>query len=87
MQGERRPVAGKWAGGIPPVVILLDLVGSLLLAAGLLLAFNGTSMLGLAPEQARALAAVCILVGGLLVLPLLWVVLRLAAARRAGRRP
>lgn len=85
MQGKRRVLIGKWTRGIPPAVIVLDLVGSLLLAAGLLLAFHGASSFGMAPGQARGLAAVCMLVGALLVLPLLWSALRLAAARRAGR--
>lgn len=63
--------------GILPVwAVLLDVVGTLLLAAGLFGRFAGADLLASLPVDLRSISIALIVVGALLMLPLIIVILQ-----------
>jgi len=75
MSDESRPKLPMWA-------LMLDIVGTLFLAAGLFLEFGGTDMLASAPDSLRAMAIVLIVLGIFLMVPLVVVLVKRATAAK-----
>lgn len=59
---------------LPAWVILLDVLGALLLAAGLIVLTGGAGLLDADPDSLKAPAIALIVIGALLMLPLIVVV-------------
>ena len=67
---------------LPVWAVILDVLGALMLAAGIILLNGGAGLLDVSPTEVAGPAIALIVIGVLLMTPLIVVVIRRAASQR-----